>query len=86
MHTDVSNFVLGIMLGQNLDNTIEKIIYYASRLMNSAEKNYTTIEKEALAVIYAVNKFKHHLLGNNFVFYVDHQTSFYLVNKPVVTS
>jgi len=60
------------MLEQNLDNTIEKPIYYA--------------EKEALAVIYAVKKFKHHLLGNSFVFYVDHETSFYLVNKPVVTS
>jgi len=85
VHTNVSNFVLRIMLEQNLDNTIEKPIYYASRLMNSAEKNYTTIEKEALAVIYAVKKFKHHLLGNSFVFYVDHETSFYLVNKPVVT-
>jgi hypothetical protein len=40
--------------------------------MNNAEKNYTTTKKEALAMIYVVNKFRHYLLGNNFVFYVDH--------------
>ncbi len=74
------------MLGQNLDNTIEKPIYYANRLMNNAKKNYTTIKKEALAMIYVVKNFRHYLLGNNFVFYVDHQTLLYLVNKPVVTS
>jgi hypothetical protein len=55
------------MLGQNLDNTIDKPIYYANRLMNSIEKKYTTIEKEALAMIYVVKKFRHYLLGNSCV-------------------
>jgi hypothetical protein len=73
------------MLGQNLDNTIDKLIYYANRLMNSVEKNYTTTKKEALAMIYDVKKFRHYLLGNSFVFYVDHQALLYLVNKPRVT-
>jgi len=86
VHTNVSNFALAVMLGQNLDNTIDKPIFYASRLMNSAKKNYITIEKEALAMIYVVKKFKHYLLHNNFVFYVDHQALLYLVNKPLVTS
>jgi len=85
VHIDTSNFVLGVMLGQNLDNTIDKLIYYANRLMNSVEKNYTTTKKEALAMIYDVKKFRHYLLGNNFVFYVDHQALLYLVNKPRVT-
>ncbi len=53
VHTDVSNFVLGVMLGQNLDNTIDKPIYYANRLI-LLKKNYITIEKEALAMIYVV--------------------------------
>jgi hypothetical protein len=52
--------------------------------MNNAEKNHTSIEKEALAVIYAIKKFRHYLLGNSFVFYVYHQTLLYLVNKPMV--
>jgi hypothetical protein len=85
VHIDTSNFVLGVMLGQNLDNTIDKLIYYANRLMNSVEKNYTTTKKEALAMIYDVKKFRHYLLGNSFVFYVDHQAFLYLVNKPRVT-
>jgi hypothetical protein len=40
------HFVLGVMLSQNLDNTIDKPIYYASKLMNSAKKNYTTTGKK----------------------------------------
>ncbi len=60
------------MLGQNLDNTINRPIYYASRLMNSAEKNYRTNEKKALTIIYVMKKFKHYLLGNHLIFFVDH--------------
>jgi hypothetical protein len=44
---------------------------YASKLLNSIEKNYTTTEREALIMVYGLHKFKHYLLGNLFVFYVD---------------
>ena len=57
----------------------------ASRQLNSAEKNYTTTECEGLSMIYAVKKFRHYLLANKFVFFVDHQTLMYLVNKPCAT-
>jgi hypothetical protein len=40
--------------------------------MNGAKKNYSTTKKEALAMIYAIKKFCHYLLGNNFTFFVDH--------------
>jgi hypothetical protein len=72
VHTDASNFVLGVMLGQNPDNTINIPIYFASRVMNSADNNYTTTKKEGLVMIYVVKKFKHYLLGNNFIFFVNH--------------
>ncbi len=72
MHIDASNFVLGVMLGQNLDNTIDIPIYYANRLMNSAKNNYTTTEKEYLVMIHVVKKFRHYLLGNSFIFFVNH--------------
>jgi hypothetical protein len=42
VHTNTSNFVVRVMLGQNLDNTIDKLICYVSRLMNNVEKKYTT--------------------------------------------
>jgi hypothetical protein len=64
------------MLDQNPNNTIDRPIYYASRLMNNEEKNYTTIEKEALTMIYVVKKLKHYLLGNSFIFFIDHQVHY----------
>jgi hypothetical protein len=36
-------------------------------------------------MVYALHKFKHYLLGNQFVFYVDHMALVYLVNKPQVS-
>ncbi len=59
---------------------------YASRLLNSTERNYITIEREAMAMVYALHKFKHYLLGNKFVFYVDHMALVYMVNKSQVSS
>ncbi len=50
--------------------------------MNNVEKNYSTIKREALALVFALHKFKHYLLGNKFVFYVDHMALVYLINKP----
>jgi hypothetical protein len=63
VHTNASNYAIGAMLTQNHDNTIDKLIYYANQLMTRVEKNYSTIEKEALAMIYAIKKFHHYLLG-----------------------
>jgi hypothetical protein len=85
VHTYVSNYVIGAMLAQNLENIIDKPIYYANQLMTRAKKNHSTIEKEALVMIYALKKFRHYLLGNNFTFFIDHQALIYLVNKPIVT-
>jgi hypothetical protein len=36
-------------------------------------------------MVYALHKFKHYLLDNQFVFYVDHMALMYLVNKPQVS-
>jgi hypothetical protein len=54
--------------------------------MNNVKKNYTTTKKEALTMIYVVKKFKHYLLANSFIFFVDHQALQYLVNKLIITS
>jgi hypothetical protein len=45
---------------------------YTFRLLNLTKWNYTIIERENLIMVYALHKFKHYLLGNQFVFYVDH--------------
>ncbi len=53
--------------------------------MIAAENNYTTTEREGLTMVYAVKKFRHYLLANKFIFFVDHQALLYLVNKPCAT-
>nr|GFA17541.1 reverse transcriptase domain-containing protein [Tanacetum cinerariifolium] len=53
---DVSDFAIGAVLGQRHEKHF-KPIYYASKMMNDAETNYTTTKKEMLAVVYAFEKF-----------------------------
>ncbi len=54
------------------------------RLFNNVKRNYTTIEREAFTMVYALHKFCHYFLGNKFIFYVDHMALLYLVQKPQV--
>ena len=54
--TDASDYAVGAVLGQKR-NKVFHVIYYASKLLNEAQLNYTTIENELLAVVYAVDKF-----------------------------
>ena len=53
---DASDYVVGAVLGQRVDR-IPHIIYYASMTLNDAQLNYSTIEKEMLAVVFALEKF-----------------------------
>jgi hypothetical protein len=55
---------------------------YASRLINKTKQNYSTIKKKSFNNGFALHKFKHYLLGNKFVFYVNDMALVYLVNKP----
>ena len=80
VHCDASNIAIGAVLVQRVNGNIDSPIYYAIRLLNQAEKNYSTSEREALVMVYLVNKFRHYLLANHFVFYVDHQALLYLIN------
>ena len=85
VHYNASNIAIGAVLAQNIHGDRDSLIHYASRNLNSAEKNYSTTERKALAMIYSMGKFRHYLLENHFVFYVDHQALLYLVNRPVVS-
>jgi hypothetical protein len=59
-------------------------IYFAIRKPSQEERNYTTIEREGLEMIYDLQKFRHYLLGSHFKFFTDHSTLKYLVNKPMM--
>ncbi len=68
IHTNVSNLAIKVILAQNPTWKCEQPITYAFRVLNNAEKNYTTTKKETLAMVYVLEKFKHYLLGNKFFF------------------
>ena len=78
---DASGWYLGAILWQYDSERRECPIYYASWQMSQAESKYLTTKREALAVIYAYKKFRHYLLGYRIVFYRDHDSLKYQVNK-----
>jgi predicted transcriptional regulator YdeE len=58
VHTNASLLVIGVMLAQNATGEYDQPIVYAFRLLNKVEHNYITIEIKALAMVYALHKFK----------------------------
>ncbi|BBN20442.1 hypothetical protein Mp_Vg00020 [Marchantia polymorpha subsp. ruderalis] len=81
MTIDASGWCLGAILWQHDDQQRECPVYNASRQMSSAERNYTTTEREALSVVYSCKKFRHYLLGYKIIFHTDHDSLKYLGNK-----
>nr|GEY42011.1 reverse transcriptase domain-containing protein [Tanacetum cinerariifolium] len=77
---DASDFAIGTVLGQRQDKHFRPI-HYASKTMTEAESNYTTIEKEMLAVVYAIEKFRSYLIMNKSIVYTDHSALKYLFAK-----
>ncbi|GJW44507.1 reverse transcriptase domain-containing protein [Tanacetum coccineum] len=77
---DASDYAIGAVLGQRIEKHFRPI-HYASKTMTEAETNYTTTEKEMLAVVYAFEKFRSYLIMNKSVVYTDHSALKYLFNK-----
>ena len=73
LYTDASNDGIGVTLGQ-IQEGREVAIAYAGRDFNTAERNYSTTEREALAVIFGIKKFEPYLYGKKFILHTDHHS------------
>ncbi|GKB13147.1 reverse transcriptase domain-containing protein [Tanacetum coccineum] len=68
---DASDYAVRAVLGQRIDKHF-KPIHYASKTMNEAQENYTTTEKELLAVVFAFDKFRQYLVLSKTIVFTDH--------------
>ena len=77
---DTSDYSIGAVLGQREDKKAF-VIYYASKTLDSAQANYTTTEKEFLAVVFALEKFRSYIVGSPVTIFTDHAALKYLLSK-----
>ncbi len=78
--TDASGVGVGVILSQIDENDKEYVVGYASRALSSEERNYSTTEKECLAVLYGIKYFRCYLHGNHFTVITDHGSLTWLIN------
>ena len=84
VHVDASSIALGVILAQLGEGGLDHPIAFERRKLSSVECNYTMTEREGLVMVYALQKFRHYLLGAHSKMFTDHSTLKYLVNKPVL--
>ena len=77
---DASDFAVGAVLGQRKGST-PTVAYYASKTLNDAQRNYTTTEKEMLAIVFALEKFRPYLLEGTTTVFTDHAALKHLLSK-----
>ena len=58
-------------------------IYFISNNLTFAELNYTITEKEFLAVVSFINRFRHYITAYEFFVHTDHSAIRFIMNKPI---
>ena len=77
---DASDLAIGAVLGQR-EGAKPYVVYYARKTLNEAQRNYTTTEKELLAVVYVLDKFCAYLVRYDIIIFTDHSALKYLLTK-----
>ena len=75
-----SDFAMVAALGQKAEKVF-KAIYYANKTFNEAQENYSTTEKEMLAIVFACEKFRLYILGSHVIIHTNHAAIKYLMAK-----
>ncbi|XP_062557273.1 uncharacterized protein K02A2.6-like [Armigeres subalbatus] len=70
---DASAFGLGARIAHQFPDGTVKAVYHVSRSLTAAEWNYSQVEKEGLALIFAVTRFHRMLFGRKFILETDHK-------------
>jgi hypothetical protein len=73
LYTDACDYAVGGVLVQMDDQGLERPIQYISHQLSAVQRRWATIEKEAYALVYALQKLRPYLLGSDFTIYVDHK-------------
>lgn len=76
--------MFGIVLAQPGEGGFDCPISFPRKILSKVKRNYTTTEREGLAIVYALQKFRNYLLGAYFKMYINHSTLKYLLNKPIL--
>jgi hypothetical protein len=84
VHVDAYSISLGAVLAQPGEGDIDNPLQFPSRKLSTDEIDYTTTEREGLAMVYELQKLCHYLLGGHFKMFTDHSALKYLVNKIVL--
>ena len=77
---DASDYVVGVVLGQRVDKKLN-VIHYASKILDSGQRNYATTEKEFLAVVFACDKFRSYMVDSKVIIHTDHAAIKYFMEK-----
>ena len=77
---DASDYAMTTVLGQRTEKIL-RAIYYAIKTFNEAQENYSTIEKEMLAMVFACENFIPYIMGSHVIIHSDHLAIKYLIAK-----
>jgi len=87
---DTSPFDIGAVSSHILEDGTKHPVAYASCSLSSAERKYSQLDKEALAIVFSVSKFHHYTFGRKFILYSDHKPLIHIFGEsraiPVMAS
>ena len=80
IHLDASGYVVGVVILQHDEERSERVVAYGAAMLNAAQRNYSTTERECLAIFYTCKKFRYYILGQPITVYSNHQSLCWLYN------